>query len=1060
MTVGGEGDALDCFVSYAEDGQPWAEWITGTLENAGLRVLVESWDRAPGTHQVSWLDRATRQARYTIAVVSDGYLDSPTAVTEWGAAWSPRVADGDRRLLVARVTDRPVPGLLGQIAPVNLFDRGALAGETALLAAVRGGEPGPPEGGRAARHPHSPIHPGDLPAVWNVPSPPAAFVGRGEALDRLDAALARSPLVAVTGLAGIGKTSVATEYVRAHRRDFDAVWWVPAGRPALLGDRIRALAPALGLPEHAEPAAVLARLDRADGRWLIVLDDAAGTALPDWLRPSETGRLLLTSRNPDWDRLGQVVALAPLDRAESIALLTDRLPAVDLAVAAGIAAELADHPLALDQAAHRITTGRLPAEVYLQALTDQPARLLGQGEVPGRPGTTAATLWDEPIRRLSADSPAAAELLRLAAHGDATPLPLHLLTAAPDALDHAELRAAAADPLDLADTIGALERSALAHRDGSAVTMHALVRAAVRADTAPEHADQLTDSLRRMLHATLPADVAGNPAAWPAWRELLPHTLAVLDTAADARPDTGPTPAKTGPTPTEADAATVVDGPHAAWLAEHAAAYLLEQGQPEQALPLAERAAAAREHLAGPDHPDTLTARETLTRATLAAGHVDDAGRLATRTLADRSRLLGPDHPATLESRATLAWAYQRAGHLDHATTLFEHTLTARTRVLGPTHPDTLESRHSLGRAFDATGHGDEAASLLRDTLTDRRRILGDDHPATLDTTHQLAVTYSRRGALGDATPLLEQTLTTRSRVLSPDHPDTLNTRHHLGIAYHQAGRLDDATRELDRALSDRDRVLGPDHPDTLDSTHDLARTHLRAGRPEQAVPLFDRALTGRERALGSDHAETTRTRELLADTHLRLGRPGDAVPHLERALDRHERVLGASDPQTVDAREVLAYAYRRNGQVEMAIPQLERLLAEQSRVHGVADARTLRTADGLADTYRAARRLPQAINLNERVLVLREQFLGSHHPDTRTSRDSLADTYRQAGRPADAVGLHRDALADAMREHGPFHPDTTRARRTLADTVEQSRRAVSPPERPTSVEPRFDSRW
>nr|WP_255649276.1 TIR domain-containing protein [Frankia sp. ArI3] len=146
MTVGGEGDALDCFVSYAEDGQPWAEWITGTLENAGLRVLVESWDRAPGTHQVSWLDRATRQARYTIAVVSDGYLDSPTAVTEWGAAWSPRVADGDRRLLVARVTDRPVPGLLGQIAPVNLFDRGALAGETALLAAVRGGEPGPPEG--------------------------------------------------------------------------------------------------------------------------------------------------------------------------------------------------------------------------------------------------------------------------------------------------------------------------------------------------------------------------------------------------------------------------------------------------------------------------------------------------------------------------------------------------------------------------------------------------------------------------------------------------------------------------------------------------------------------------------------------------------------------------------------------------------------------------------------------------------------------------------------------------------------------------------------------------
>ncbi|EIV91768.1 toll/interleukin-1 receptor domain-containing protein [Frankia sp. QA3] len=404
MTVGGEGDALDCFVSYAEDGRAWAEWIAATLENAGLRVRVASWDRVAGTHQVAWLDRATRQARHTIAVVSDGYLDSPAALAEWGAAWSPRLADGERRLLVARVTEREVPGLLGQIAPINLFDRGAFAGETALLAAVRGGESAPPEG-HAARHPHRPIHPGDLPAVWNVPTPPAAFVGRGEALDRLDAALARSPLVTVTGLAGIGKTSLATEYVRAHHRDFDAVWWVPAGRPELLGDRVRALAPALGLPEHAEPAAVLARLDRADGRWLIVLDDAAEPDLPDWLRPAEPGRLLLTSRNPDWDRLGTVVPVGPLGRAESLALLADRLPTVDRSTADRIADQLADHPLALDQAAHRIIAGRLPAETYLQALTDRPARLLAQGEVPGRPGVTAATLWDEPLRRLDADSP-------------------------------------------------------------------------------------------------------------------------------------------------------------------------------------------------------------------------------------------------------------------------------------------------------------------------------------------------------------------------------------------------------------------------------------------------------------------------------------------------------------------------------------------------------------------------------------------------------------------------------------------------------------------------------
>ncbi|WP_242418291.1 MULTISPECIES: TIR domain-containing protein, partial [Frankia] len=570
-------------MSYAEDGLSWAEWIAGALESAGHRVTLEAWDAVPGTHRVSWLDGVTQRARRTIAVVSDGYLDSSAASAEWGAAWSPRVLDGERRLLVARVTDRPIPGLLGQLVPIDLVGRSRWAAQTVLLAAVRGEagrvEAGQVEVGDGASFPDRQsylgraVFPGELPPVWNVPRPAARFVGRASALGRLDEAMSGGGLVAVTGLAGIGKTSLAVEYVRQQRMGFDAVWWVPAGRPELVGERVRALAPALGLPRHAEPAAVLARLDAADGRWLLVLDDAAGPGeLPGWLRPSTgAGRILVTSRADDWVDTGVVVPLGPLERAESVALLADRLPAVDRAVAGAIAGQLGDHPLALDQAAHRIGQARAPAETYLAALIDRPAVVLGQGEVPGRPGVTAATLWDEPLRRLDADAPAAGELLRLAAHGDASgPLPLRLLVADPEAIGDRELRAAAGDPFDLAGAVADLERSGLAHRDGSAVALHPLVRAAVRADTSPEQADRLVGTLGRMLHTALPEDVIATPDAWPAWRELLPHALAAVE-ATDPAADT----------------------PQTAWLAEHAAAYLTEQGHPEQAEPLAARAVAA-----------------------------------------------------------------------------------------------------------------------------------------------------------------------------------------------------------------------------------------------------------------------------------------------------------------------------------------------------------------------------------------------------------------------------------------------------------------------------------
>ncbi|SNQ47145.1 conserved hypothetical protein [Frankia canadensis] len=1045
MTGGGDGRALDVFVSCAEDGLGWAEWITTTLVDAGYRVRFGAWDAVPGTHRVSWLDGVIRQARQTIAVVSDGYLASPTAPAEWGAAWSPRVLDGERRLLVARVTDRPIPGLLGQLAPIDLAGRGELAARAALFSALLG-EPRRPETARdggtfaSGARPETAgreraggtVFPGELPAVWNVPRPAAPFVGRTGALTRLGDAMGSAPLVAVTGLAGIGKTSLAVEYVRARRADFDAVWWVPAGRPELVGERVRGLAPALGLPAHAEPAAVLARLDAADGRWLLVLDDAAGPAeLPGWLRPSSgAGRVLVTSRADDWTGLGAawragldgdgapatVVPLGPMERAESVALLVNRLPAVDRTAAGRIAAQLGDHPLALDQAAHRIDRARAPAETYLAALVERPLVVLGQGEVPGRPGVTAATLWTEPIRRLAADAPAAGELLRLAAHGDSTvPLPLRLLTADPDAIPTAELRAAARDPFDLADTVAEVERAGLAHRDGSALGMHVLVRSAVRADTSPEHADQLVDALGRLLHTALPERITATPDAWPAWRELLPHALATLDA-----------------TPPDADT------PHTAWLAEHAAAYLTEHGHAATAEPLAARAATAHERLHGPDHPTTLAARETHIRAALNADHLSVAGPLAERNAADRGRVLGPDHPDTLTSRETLAWAYQRAGYLDHADETLQRNLADRTRILGPDHPASLESRHDLGVIRADAGRTREAADILRPTLLARDRVLGPDHPGTLDTRHNLAVTYGRLGSTGDALAQAEPTLAARDRVLGPDHPDTLDSRHQLGLTYYQAGRFPDATHELTRAHTDRAQVLGPDHPRTLESVHALARTHLKAGRPVDAAPLFERAFAGRERLHGPDHLATTRSRERLVEAYLAAGRPGEAAPHLERILDQRERLLGPAHPRAMGARDDLAALYRATGQSEAACHHLERQLTVRDRTHGSADARTLRTATSLAEVYGQSGRLPEAVTLQERVHAIHRHTLGPEHPDTRASRGTLADTYRQAGRHGDAVPLYRDAANDALREHGPFHPDTIRARRTLTEASRQ----------------------
>jgi hypothetical protein len=79
----------------------------------------------------------------------------------------------------------------------------------------------------------------------------------------------------------------------------------------------------------------------------------------------------------------------------------------------------------------------------------------------------------------------------------------------------------------------------------------------------------MTTLARRLLREAVPADPWDNPASWPAWRQLLPHVLAVTD-------PTHPTTPK--------------DAPEVAWLLDRAATYLHTRGEPRPGRALFQRA--------------------------------------------------------------------------------------------------------------------------------------------------------------------------------------------------------------------------------------------------------------------------------------------------------------------------------------------------------------------------------------------------------------------------------------------------------------------------------------
>ena len=185
--------------------------------------------------------------------------------------------------------------------------------------------------------------------IWSneIPQRNPHFTGRVDELEALRANLTQHdrPHPAaqlISGMGGVGKTEIATEYIHRHRHKYEIIWWIRAEQT----DRVRDALVALGQRLQVRPAgteggrdrtiaAVLAAL--ADGsrpNWLLIYDNAAQPLELQRYLPvcPPGGHIIITSRLQNWPGYIEAdsVEVSPFTADEAISFLRRRVPALGL----------------------------------------------------------------------------------------------------------------------------------------------------------------------------------------------------------------------------------------------------------------------------------------------------------------------------------------------------------------------------------------------------------------------------------------------------------------------------------------------------------------------------------------------------------------------------------------------------------------------------------------------------------------------------------------------------------------------------------------------------------
>jgi CHAT domain-containing protein len=331
---------------------------------------------------------------------------------------------------------------------------------------------------------------------------------------------------------------------------------------------------------------------------------------------------------------------------------------------------------------------------------------------------------------------------------------------------------------------------------------------------------------------------------------------------------------------------------------------LYEQGDYQQALPLAETALEIREQHLSRDSPLLSSSLNNVAALNHALGNYDRAAQLLQRLLvmtADTSGIETLDYALALNN---LAEVYRAQGDYIQAEELHLKSIALREKLLPPDDPMLAVSYNNLAEIYRAQGNIEQAKPLYEKALLILRQAYGDDHPALLATLNNLAELYRSQEDFSQAIDLYSQALQIVRLTFKPDHPYYTTLLNNVASLYADVGMYQKAVPLYQEALSLAEQQLGKQHPNVAKASDNLAWVYYRQGEFAAAAQLYQRAIAIREQRLGNTHPDLPISLSGLSNVYRAQGKIDRAVTYQSRANEIEEYNLSVMLSHGTEARK------------------------------------------------------------------------------------------------------------------------------------------------------------